>query len=451
MFENILGQSSAGQLANDIKNKSLAPAMLFEGPLSTGKGSAALELSRVISCEKDGLWNCTCSACARHRLLLHPDLLCLGRRIFFAEIAAAGDVFTREMQSPPAKILFIRSVRKLLARFNPVLWEDEPKFKKLGGLVLSLEEDLDEVDALKTGTLNENNETAGKLIASIIKDAYKLESDGISTTVPIEQIRRASSWCHLTPFGKGKLLLLENADTMKEGARNSLLKLLEEPPVSVTVVLTSARPNALMQTILSRLRPYSFKARSEDTEKEVLRRVFRIGAPVLEPQKASVSPARSGLINAYLDSFMPVSGNTLRVLAAYFAASAAFKAALLVRKKGAELPAELVLLGKLSAPLAEEAGFAKSRESRETAAKIMEAASGFEVRSMFSDFCGFLLAVITESLKKSPAHLPSSFLFMELWRAHIHETEKAVMTYNQNISLALERLFIDLSRGMAEI
>ena len=159
MFENVLGQNASDQLVLDVNSGILAPAMLFSGPVSSGKGTAALELGRIISCEDasasqqtgTGSWNCGCSACSRHRSLIHPDLICLGWKPFSAEIAASARSFTRDLESGSMEIgsqsqmLFIRSLRKLLARFNPVLWEDDPKGGKLFPLVNSIEEDLDEL------------------------------------------------------------------------------------------------------------------------------------------------------------------------------------------------------------------------------------------------------------------------------------------------------------------
>jgi len=155
LFENLIGQSAASQLIADIEGASLAPAMLFSGPPASGKGTAALELARVISCEvadkaDRAKWNCPCPSCNRHRLLVHPDLLCLGNKPFSAEISASASSFLKEAGSPSSRMLFIRSVRKLLARFNPVLWEDEPKAGKISSLVNSLEEDIDDL-AFLTG------------------------------------------------------------------------------------------------------------------------------------------------------------------------------------------------------------------------------------------------------------------------------------------------------------
>jgi DNA polymerase-3 subunit gamma/tau len=372
----------------------------------------------------------------------------MGNRPFSAEIAAASDLFLRDAASASSRIFFIRSIRKLLARFNPVLMEDDPKLSKLSPMVLSLEEELDELDA----SIHESSDEKGKesarakLIASMLKDAQKLESEGISETVPIAQIRRAAWWSHLAPMGKGKLLIIENADRMLEGARNSLLKLLEEPPATVTLVLCSSRPRTLLPTILSRLRPYTFSARNEETEKDVIRRIFR--SENFQPGQALGSRFRGNLIHAYLDSFLPVSGNTLEALAAYFAASVAYKGALDLRKQGrANLPQELVSLGKYASPLAEQAGFEKEQNGKELTSKILEKTLNFAAPSLFPRFLDCLLNIVTENLKTSVS--PSVIAFVDLWQKSIKEAQIAVMIYNQSFSLALERLFISLSRGMA--
>ncbi|MDR0601317.1 MAG: DNA polymerase III, partial [Treponema sp.] len=193
MFENVLGQDAAERLREDLEGGLLAPAMLFSGPPASGKGTAALELARALSCEVEdkngtaglfgrGAWNCACSACARHRYLVHQDLLLLGPRRFSAEIAAAGAGLSGERESPAARAFFIRSIRKLLGRFSPVLWEDDPGFGKSGALIQSIEEALDDLARLPGGDGGAGME---KLCSSLIKDALKLEEDGMGETIPI--------------------------------------------------------------------------------------------------------------------------------------------------------------------------------------------------------------------------------------------------------------------------
>ena len=444
MFENLLGQSAAKQLITDIEGEILAPAMLFSGPPASGKGTAALELGRVISCENSTAsqvkapWVCQCSACSRHRIIVHQDLLCLGWKPFSAEIAASAAAFLREKSFSSSQILFIRSLRKLLARFNPVLWEDEPKGAKISSLVSSIEEDLDELDfSIKSGA------DVSKLTESIVKNALRLESEGLSENIPIAQIRRAAFWGRLAPSGNGKLLVIENSDRMQDEARNSLLKLLEEPPAKLTIVLTTTRPGSLLPTMLSRLRPYRFNSRERAVEEEVIRRVFK-------------DPSGQGEINgpnllgAYLDSFLQVSADTLEALAAFFTASVAYKAVLLAKRRGRQPAEEVVLLGKYSAPRAEAAGLGRPEEdSGAVITHILEKAAKFELRRLFSGFLACLLEQVSRSQRQAALLPPVSY--NELWKDSSKWAETAVGIYNLRPAQALEKMFTDLSRGMADL
>jgi len=451
VFENLLGQSAADQLIADIEGSALAPAMLFHGTPASGKGTAALELARVISCEAEAkavgkssraAWKCPCASCSRHRLLIHPDLLCLGYKPFSAEIAASASSFLREAASSQeagsssSRMLFIRSVRKLLARFNPVLWEDEPKAGKISPLVNSLEEDLDELVFLSSQSSIEQNSVT-KLTEEIIKGAFKLESEGMSEIIPIGQIRRAAFWSRLAPASAGKTLVIENAHRMQEEARNSLLKLLEEPPGRLTVVLTAPRPGSLIPTVASRLRPYAFNSRDAEVEKEVIRRVFKD-----EDSKGGIGP--------YLDSFLPVSSATLSALAAFFAASAAYRAALLSKRQGRPISEDVVLLGKSSAPKAEAAGLGRPREDTSAVINlIIEKTEKFELRSLFSRFLACLLAQVSLSMRSSDS-LPS-VSFSQVWKECSNWAETAAGIYNLRPAQVLEKLFIDLSLRMAQL
>jgi len=218
---------------------------------------------------------------------------------------------------------------------------------------------------------------------------------------------------------------------MQEEARNSLLKLLEEPPGRLRLVLCSSSSGSLPSTVLSRLRPYRFYARDKEVEKEVIRRVFK-------------DPSGEAGIGAYLDSFLPISSDTLEELAAYFAASVAYKAALLSKKR--PHPEELVLLGKYSASRA--AGLGRPQEdSSAVIALILEKAQKFELRQLFSRFLSCLLEQVSSS---HAAFLPA-VPYNELWRKCCNWAETASRTYNLRPAQVLEKLFLDLSRGMASL
>ena len=469
MFENILGQSATDRLGRDLAEGLLAPAMLFAGPPASGKGSAALELGRILSCENNlgqgqAPWNCGCSACVRHRLLIHPDLLLLGAKPFSVEIAAAAATFLRDAGSLPARMLFIRSLRKLLVRFSPVLWEDDPKLPKISPLVSSLEEALDEFQAL-TDRIGPEGSASGpsgpleKLCGSILKEAARLEGEGISDSIPISQIRRAAWWSRFAPAGKAKLIVIENADRMQEGGRNSLLKLLEEPPARVSLTLTSVRPGALLPTILSRLRPYRFQGRTRAVEREVIRRVFRGTLPEASPQEEASAPAEGkSLINAWLDAFQPVNGEALQGLAAFFSASVAYNAISQRRRRGfAEDPPALVLTGKYTAPLGEDAGLGRPLpDSRGIAEKILKGTDNFSFRPLFFRFLESILNLVSQSFRLAPGDSglgfsPDFIACYEIWKRYITEAASAVGVYNQSPALALERRCSGLGGSLAEV
>jgi DNA polymerase-3 subunit gamma/tau len=426
MFENVLHQNVTAQLIRDIEGGVLAPALLFFGPRASGKGTAALELARVLSCEADAekaAWNCSCPACVRHRSLVSPDLLLLGQKPFYAEIAACEQAWRRD-GSGGVKRLFVRSVRKLLSRFSPVLWEDEPKLGKLAPLIAGMEEGLEEF---------ERGDSAAA--AGLLKNALALESEGMGEMVPVAQVRKAAYWSRLAPAGKHKCVILENADGMQEAAKNSLLKILEEPPERLTIILSCVRPGTLLPTMLSRLRQYRFVQRNTEEEAGVIRRIFR------DDSEAWAGPAAEGSrILVYLESFLPAGSAGLYPLGAYFAASVA-AAALRSCPNGPETEI-LVDLGKFSAPLAEAGGAGRPAPDLDTAReKIFKNTDGFAVSGLFEGFCKNILALLSAWLR-GPG--PEPLRARRIRAAGIWKTELdnacSACAYNIPRTLVFERL-----------
>jgi DNA polymerase-3 subunit gamma/tau len=287
-------------------------------------------------------------------------------------------------------MLFIRSVRRLLARFSPVLWEDDSKIGKVNPLIQGLEENLDKLDP--------EAKKFEKDIEDIQKTLFKLEAE-LPDLVPVGQVRRAAYWSRLAPQGKRKFLLIENADRMKDEARNSMLKLLEEPPESLSIVLTSAHPEALLATILSRLRPYRFVRRDAKTQAEVIRRVFK-------DTRAGTS-TKAGGIQSYIESFLPVSEDSLRALAQNFVKA-------------------------LSAKAAGQGQMVKA---------VMDGAQNFEIRSGFSRFLALCLEAEGAELQAAD---PGSIARRDKWTRALRNADTGVNSYNLNPAMALERLCYEL-------
>jgi DNA polymerase-3 subunit delta' len=88
-------------------------------------------------------------------------------------------------------------------------------------------------------------------------DVIHLVPDGPS--IRIAQTRMMNDEVHYAPReGRQRFFLIEEADRLREEAANSLLKTLEEPPPTSTIILLTARPDSLLRTIRSRARRLPF-------------------------------------------------------------------------------------------------------------------------------------------------------------------------------------------------
>jgi len=457
MFENIIAQSATDRLRDDILANKLAPSMLFFGPVASGKGSAALELARALSCENGNAkaggapWNCQCPSCVEHRSLIHPDLAMLGPRGFAAEIAASRTAFLRDASSSAGRSLFVRSIRKLLGRFSPGVWEHESGSGRGNPLPLlqSLEEDLAEL--AKT---DPDSAALEKITSSIAKNAFKLEDECTGESIPIAQVRKAAYWARLSPSGRRKTLIMENADRMREDARNALLKLLEEPPESICIILTSQRKEAVMQTLLSRLRPYRFKARSEDDEREIIRRVFRDSRPVPGGEGGGEDSGNGfdgdspGLVGAYLDSFTPQPSEKLLPLAAFFVAAVTRAAVVFARSRGVtETSSAIGSLGSYCARIAENSGLERTDDAGQTVSTLVQRTAGFEGRS-FPRFLFLILRLVSEALA-SCDNGSDRIKVLDIWKKRVDDARSSHATFNQRPELGLESLFLRLKEDMA--
>ena len=273
MFENILNQPEiVNLLKDDIKSKKLPASLLFYGNDYTAKLTTALELARVLSCEEKGDWACKCDSCEKHRHLENPSTIMLGSRYFIEEIEAFADVLRRNRQQTN-QYQFLRAVRKLTRRFDQQIWEGQEK--KLKGLDLNLEKIEIILDSISPGTDLPNEKKLDKLLNDAVKICKKIVEFLNADNIPIDQIRNITYWAHTTFNGSAKVIIIEGADRMGESSKNAVLKIIEEPPPFVYFILISTRKTKIIPTILSRVRVYNFKTRSETEETYILNRIFK--------------------------------------------------------------------------------------------------------------------------------------------------------------------------------
>ncbi len=100
----------------------------------------------------------------------------------------------------------------------------------------------------------------------------------------VEQIRKIEPFLRKTASEGGwRIVIVEDADTMNRSAQNAILKILEEPPSNVLIILIAHRPGMLIPTIRSRSRVISFDALSPENMADLLsKQGHRLGAHDLE-------------------------------------------------------------------------------------------------------------------------------------------------------------------------
>ncbi len=273
MFENIIGQELViSTLRNQIRDNCFPQAVLFYGPRYSGKLSTALEIARALTCEeRRANWECDCNSCHLHRLLVNPLLIIAGPRYFELEIASSADVLKR-VKRRGTRFLFVRAIRRLLRRFDPLLWRgEEESISRWQKIISEIEEHL---ELIEPGHEDLDKDKMDKCIDKIVKLSLPLATVANKRTISINQIRSISAWTNIIKGDERKIVIIENADRMQDSAMNSTLKMLEEPPEGVYFILITTRKTALYSTILSRLRKYYFPRRSVEKESYVLKRIF---------------------------------------------------------------------------------------------------------------------------------------------------------------------------------
>lgn len=425
MYENLLAQDGVkASLSGDIGSGSVPPALLFSGPPASGKLTAALETARLLSCTGQGAWNCPCPDCARHRQLIHSDLLLFGKRSFPEEILVAKEFLLRSPGQASA-FFFLRAIRKLLARFNPVLWSgEETRLAKATGLLQSIEESMDLIDPEKMG--REMPAEVIKAVEAVYSDALCLEP--FAPEAPgVFMIRNMEVWAQLAPAGRRKTVVIENADSLQDSARNAMLKILEEPPETVRFILLTSRRASMMATILSRSRLYSFAPRDGAATAAVISRVFK---------STEMAPS----LQSYFEARIPFPPSLARLHAERFAGRIL-----------ADLGDESLLIGSLGASLAADATQA-GKSIAEILDELGEATGGFgsKDKSMTNSFVQFvkaLLSVFSDLLKESAGE-PAIVALVDRWSRLAREAAVQYGSLNRNPDLLIKVLATSFGDGI---
>ena len=120
-------------------------------------------------------------------------------------------------------------------------------------------------------------------------DFIEISPDG--ATIRIDRVRDLRRQLAFSPFGGGlRIVLMNEAQTMRREAANSLLKILEEPPPDNLFLLVAADSEPLLPTIVSRCQQVQFAPLPDGTAAAVIRQ----RNPELDPDRALLLARLSG-------------------------------------------------------------------------------------------------------------------------------------------------------------
>ena len=210
IWPRVIGQERVKRaLLSALTNDRLPHAYLFHGSEGVGKDAMAMELARVIHCEREEEQACNaCSSCRRMDTLQHPDV-----RLIMALPAGKSE---QSNDSP-------------FARLTP----DD---------VLVIQEQI----RLKA------------------ENAYHQIVIPRATTVRINSIRELRRESAMSSSdGRRRVFIVSRADEMNAEASNAILKTLEEPAGHSLLILTNSHRDALLPTVLSRCQSVRFDLLTE--------------------------------------------------------------------------------------------------------------------------------------------------------------------------------------------
>jgi DNA polymerase III subunit delta' len=112
-----------------------------------------------------------------------------------------------------------------------------------------------------------NGTDAGEVFSSKAREIFVAEPESKSRRILIEQVRELEHGLQVCGGeGRRKVAIIAEADRLQPQAANAFLKTLEEPPANSLLLLLSALPEALPDTIVSRCISIPLAANGQEIE-----------------------------------------------------------------------------------------------------------------------------------------------------------------------------------------
>ncbi len=261
------------RIARELIDGTFPHAVLFHGARFSGRMSIVLEICRILSCRKDGYSRCDCPSCKAFTMLETPNTVIISVRDHQSVLETAMKNFI-EQRTDSSRRYLIRSVRIMLLQYHGALLEEKDQKSSAAFSAASVVDEL----LMEIEKLNESNSSTqvDKLMRQLRESIKPIVTQSRkSSALTIAQVRAIQDWTNRTSLdGLPRFVILEGIEQSMEGARNSLLKMLEEPPENTYLFLITENVGRIIPTILSRVRRYFVPPLTEDAKTMLLSREF---------------------------------------------------------------------------------------------------------------------------------------------------------------------------------
>lgn len=124
------------------------------------------------------------------------------------------------------------------------------------------------IGKLKAASIFAQHITRSNIETLIVKPTLSDGSSG-NPTIKIDQIHEAIAFCGVKPaIGKRKVVIIDAETGLSDKCSNALLKMLEEPPTHVTIIVISSQ--SILPTIFSRCHHVQFNRLTNEQVQIVL-------------------------------------------------------------------------------------------------------------------------------------------------------------------------------------
>ncbi len=261
-FENLekIQPRAAGELRRCLENNLLPQSILFSGPHGSGRLTAALDLASVLTG-------------ADRNYLRTDSIVYFPYRELSSRVRTAVNLFKRQ-RTDKARLFLIETLRAVNMQYNGEINSSLPSsYDKLFQTARNVDIFLTELEDRREITDDDIKKLESLKIESNQKYLYFGKSG--PTPVSIDQLRGVKEW--MSTSSREKVVIIEEIESATEGAKNSILKMLEEPEEHLTIILISSQSQRIMETILSRVRKFNFPSPGRDRVTSLIRERFNDG------------------------------------------------------------------------------------------------------------------------------------------------------------------------------